>query len=89
MNQSYCDQLTDRDIASLGSVSKLNLSECTQITDVSNLGKVKEPNHSDCIGITRGMHCFGGVQDLNLSDCDQLTDEDIASLGSVSKLNLP
>jgi hypothetical protein len=88
LNLAWCTQVTDADIAHLGSVSDLNLFNCRNITDVTPLGGVKVLNLSFCIGIRRGWNCLTRVERLCAEACTQVMDMDIVTFGSMSHLHL-
>ena len=63
----------------------LNLSWCSNITDVSALGGVHTLNLSGCINVT-DVSALGGVHTLDLSRCTNITD--VSALGGVHTLDL-
>ena len=63
----------------------LNLSECSNITDVSALGGVHTLDLSECKKIT-DVSALGAVHTLNLRDCSNITD--VSALSNVYTINL-
>ena len=80
-----CNSVTNDSLHHLGKVNTLDLSECSNITDVSALGRVHTLYLRGCDNIT-DVSALGGVHTLDLSWCSEITD--VSALGGVHTLNL-